>query len=793
MRPPFGTSSGQASARAPGARTKANELDLSDYPKTGTCCTCCSFFIFLLVVPVSIVCLYHAIPTTILVLAGVWIMLALAPWAFHAGGVLASDISGPALTVTLFISMILSFLGGVRCYYEHVQPMRQLALAREYQGVYPELPGTSFPDAAYMDFAGNVTIDSSKGVSYQSLDSGLATICVAPVASLSSVGRHDFWAIGVDCCSGTGDQFKFDCYDAGSPGVKTGWVLPPKFNDKLFYTLGIYVTKADYRHDLFSHALKKAESVHGITSLGDETILLRWTKEKKEDIIRAEIVSVVITIFLFAGIVGALSFFSTRLYQRFTYIRRVHRRQHHYGLHGDVANTEEEDITARLQQFMADALEGAHDSDFAGTIDRVKGASNVDAWGNYRPPQSVEDVCLMGVVVPYVLLMLCVILSTYSPCWRFGHLVLAPFVCMTFILILALISTPNRVVSGLFIFLCCTAGYYIGQVNHRENMFHYCSTGDRRMYVDVRAEASTADYWDAGRIDFEAAAMLSTNHSVGFLYEGTTYCAAPVVSTAVPCQDGVNTSLLQVKMDHVLNTSKVEDGYVPTLAADIEAPTFMQRHSSRHRSRRAHARRSSSKEVVEYTGCKKIAPAQVEFWAIGVDCCDARRRFWCDGGEVQGSRQAVVVRAFGDEDSDGPKIKSDRRHFFQAVDQAVAAYGLPLPDRPVLLRWGADSERLQGEWKKRATGVILITGLASLLLILAISITSFCFMKRQRRLEKRNHEEFDRRQSGQAAEATVYDSPRPSLPPADSARNLGQANDAEAERRLKMSEDEMRF
>merc|ERR1719453_2437694 len=132
-----------------------------------------------------------------------------------------------------------------------------------------------------------------------------------------------------------------------------------------------------------------------------------------------------------------------------------------------------------------------------------------------------------------------VLVSTYSPCTQYGHLVMAPFHCLTLIFILAFLATPHRAISGFFLLICCAAGYYIGTVNYKENMFHYCSVGDRRLYTDVKAEANTADYWDAGRLNFDASTMLSVNHSVGFIYQGTTYCAAPVISTNVKCLDAL--------------------------------------------------------------------------------------------------------------------------------------------------------------------------------------------------------------------------------------------------------------
>jgi len=774
------------SARAPSAKP---QTEVKDYPKENTLGTCCIFFLFLWFTPISMVFCYHAAPTTVISLFIVWNLCALSPWAFHAGGAIGSDISGPLLTLSLFASVSLSFLHGVRCYYHHSQPMRQLALSREYQGVYPELPAMAFPDAAYVEFVDNTTIDFTKAMSYQSLDSGLSTFCVAPIVTKASTGRHDFWAIGVDCCDPGGTtKDKFRCYDAGDPDVKTGWVLPTQFGDALYSTLGRYVSPAEGRRDLFVKAVQKAESVHGIVSPGEKAIFVRWTKTKKEDILFFQFIGVLVTVVISGAILAGMSFGMTRLFQRFTYVQRSYHRALRESQGGG------DDVSARptIRQFLNDAFEDAQDGDMGGTIQRMQGTSMARLAAKHHKPPDPKDMCLMTIVIPYILLMLCVVLCTFSPCSRFGHLVVAPLFCMTLIFVLALLATPGRAVNGLFILLCCTAGYYIGITNYKQNMFNYCSTSDRRIYQEVPAAANTANYWDAGALRFDASTMLSTYHSVGFLYQGTTYCAAPVIARNAPCKDSLAapqqahgqvaappnvTGLWQTEVDHVMALAATEKARFDTFEefADSEdhhvaPPSFMQQRFARHRSLGAHKHHSRTAASVPASeaaagGCQKPAPTQIEFWAIGVDCCDARKRFWCDGGDVENAKEAVVIRAFGDEDSDGPKIRSDRGHFFQAIDQAVAAYELPVPDRPVLLRWGPSATELNADWKRHAVGIIGLTGLASLIAILVVGVISYFFLRHLHRQALKEMEDYE----ATAGSTTGYDgapSPRPSLPPA---------------------------
>jgi len=356
-----------------------------------------------------------------------------------------------------------------------------------------------------LTFAGDSHVDATKAVSYQSLDSGLSTFCVAPIVSSATTGIYNFWAIGIDCCGETGE--KFECYDSGDPEVKTGWVLPKAMEwDNLYFDLGVYVSQSDQRRDLFVEAAKKAEATHGIITPGDDAVFVRWTKDKKDDILKWEGIAVLLTIVFSAIWQIVVSFAMTRLYQRFQNLHRMHRMQQNADFL--MEEDEEEDISARLHQFVQAAKKapGGRDSDFGGFASRVGDKLKRENLEKLRPPLSFVDMCLMGVVVPYVVLMLCAILSTFAPCARIGHLILVPFWCMTAIMILALVATPNRTISGFFVLLCCTAGYYVGNVNYKVNMFHYCNMEDRRSYKGVEADDSPDIYWDAGKLKFDQSA-----------------------------------------------------------------------------------------------------------------------------------------------------------------------------------------------------------------------------------------------------------------------------------------------
>lgn len=733
----------------------------------------------------------------------------------HAGGDIGSDFSGPALTVTMFFAVVLSSWNSLGTYYTHVLPIRQLSLAREYKGVYAEAPGISYPDAAYVEFAGNATIDVSKATSYRSLNSRLATFCVAPIGSPASTGRYGFWAIGIDCCGQNGE--KFECHDAGKAGVKTGWVLPERTVGDTLIEAYPMLAQADQRRDNFLKAIRKAEAAHGISTPGDDAVLLRWKKDTKSDILWWETFAVTFALFGSVLWIGGLSFLMTRLHQRFSYVRKIHRIQHHFGIHGDEENSEEKDVTSRLQHFLAQSEEGLQSSprnDMSATIAKVGDMLNVEIDEPHRPPLSAADMCLMGVLVPYLLFMASVIVSTYAPCAYYGYMLQAVFWCLTGIFIVALLATPNRMLNGMVIMIACTMGFYLGNRNYKDNMFHYCSTEDRRSYIAVHANESTDNFWDAGKLKFADSEMLSTDHSVGFLFQGTSYCAAPVMSKTVGCNDPVtapanaqipnpdagasDASLLQMKHHHLPKHSKRMPKHLkPTTESSsghlrrlVVSQSFLQERSSRasHRAQRAMAQTGRTHHSHEHMadpvdagnisiGCRSPAVSKIEFWAVGKGCCDARNKFWCDGGDVEGAREAVVVRELAEEDSEKTIDHEDRFYYQQAILQAVAAYDLPTPGRPVLLRWGSSARELQMDWHNRAISVILMVGLMSCLFMLVFGISSFCFMKRMRRLEQLRTDDYEARAGGKSSDPTVYESPRNSLQPKrDEARKTNEGN-----------------
>jgi len=670
----------------------------------------CLFFSYLSLTPLLFVFLYHAFPTTILLVIFLLGMSSFIPCAFHRGKHVIAEPAGPILSATMLACTAVAFLGSMYMYWAHVQPMRALLLAREYRNVYPELPSVAFGDAAFVQFAGNTSVDATKAVTMGSLDAGMHTFCLAPITNGAS-SRIEFWAVGMDCC-GSGGGGKFECDDAGQVGAKNGYVMQNP-TDALFDMVGKYIAPPILRRDIFLQAIAKAEHTQQLTT-GKVPLLVRWTKLTKEEMIEQEVIHIIFQCAFNLVLALGMSLLLTKLVHRFVHLRKIQK----VSKLGAEAAEKEVNVSARMAEFLGGAED---DAEFL----RAELGRHAELVGDHlalasprsggpRPKLKLKDTFITGIIVPYTLMMLSVLLTTYSPCWRFGHLLYAPFLTMNGIGILALLATPGRVLNGFFILLVSITGFYIGAENYSANMYNYCKVEDRRTYSNVPTESESDTYWDAGTLKFEERSYLSQEHAVGFLYHDVTYCAAPILSYESDCTTAATVSL----------------------AGGIATPaSFLQRTHRMHAGSKRGALVTDLDAEADDGGpvqCKKVAPKQVDYWAIGTGCCGARKDFRCDGGKDKNAHSGVVVLANG-----AGEPGDDREQFANAIKQSAASYGLPLPSSPVLIRWGRDAKALQRDWKTRATGVIILTAMIGFLTIMSISLGGFFYMRNARNSQQK--------------------------------------------------------
>jgi len=647
--------------------------------------------------------LYAWLPKTVCILVLVVLVMGMSPILVHRGQTVKSaDSSGPLLSTLLTVSCLGVGAGGLHTYYAHVQPMMALESMRTYSNVYPQQPGLAFNDAAYVEFASSTSVDVSKAVSFKSLNSGFYTFCAAPIVDAQNTGHVEFWAIGVDCCGAAGD---FECDSVSESGAQKGWVMRgPDESDLLYNRLGKYLAPPQTRRDLLMETMHKAEGLYEITS-GEEPVLVRWTSKSKKELVEKEGKNIAMSVGAQLVIAGLIAIALTTLYQRFTSLHVLHDR---LALAGQEIHPAKPSVhTERIFQFFRTVA----------TLDRVP-----------LPPIKYEDVCLMSVVIPYMVLVSCLLFWSFAYCSRFGNWIMAPFVVLLLVCIIVLLMTPQRCMQGGNVLIFTLVGTYIGCFNWDNNMFHYCSVESHRSYANVFADADALEYLDAGKLHFQEAAKPIKEWSVGFKRDGDMFCVAPIVACSEQVDSGAGKT--SEEQDAADDTAEETSG-----DASAEAISLVESQARRSRKRFRLMSEVLSGHAVHETApssCDGVpaVPSRIDFWAVGKNCCHESGDSWCDGFEEKSGSSAIVVYAFQGDDLD----KRNPWNMYQrAVRKATDSFDLPSPDNPVLLRWGRDVDDLNHEWMSKAIGIVLLTSVAGLLAILALATLTFCVAKRQRR------------------------------------------------------------
>lgn len=89
----------------------------------------------------------------------------------------------------------------------------------------------------------------------------------------------------------------------------------------------------------------------------------------------------------------------------------------------------------------------------------------------------------------------------------------------------------------------------------------------------------------------------------------------------------------------------------------------------------------------------------VGFWAIGLDCCNARGEFECGGGSGQKAGVRIAPDGF---------FRQARTDFRRAIDQAAAVHELACEDEPVLVEWVKDPSVRQTESFFAGLGIVAL-------------------------------------------------------------------------------------
>merc|ERR1719453_1317349 len=123
----------------------------------------------------------------------------------------------------------------------NMQPYYTIQDLNAYPAVNPATTkGAKMMDAGRVYFAKGTGIDSQRAMGYR--DDQL--YCVAPIVhGNGKMASYDFWAVGVNCCSGVASDFR--CGDYNKPQTRSGLRLI-RDEQRPFYRLAVQQAEAAY-------------------------------------------------------------------------------------------------------------------------------------------------------------------------------------------------------------------------------------------------------------------------------------------------------------------------------------------------------------------------------------------------------------------------------------------------------------------------------------------------------------------------------------------------------------------
>lgn len=154
-----------------------------------------------------------------------------------------------AALAMLLATLLAAFCGDANFWY-NMQPFYDIENLNTYPSVNPARErGQQLMDAGRVYFADGAGLDMRKAMGFKNLD----TYCVAPIVfGEEQMASYDFWAVGVNCCSGVSSDFR--CGEFNNPHARSGLRLM-RDDQRPFFRLAVQQAEAAYNvkatHPLF--------------------------------------------------------------------------------------------------------------------------------------------------------------------------------------------------------------------------------------------------------------------------------------------------------------------------------------------------------------------------------------------------------------------------------------------------------------------------------------------------------------------------------------------------------------
>jgi len=120
--------------------------------------------------------------------------------------------------LAFFLAVVLAAVFGDMNFWYNMQPFYDIENLNTYPSVNPAREkGQQLMDAGRVYFADGTGLDMKKAMGFKNLD----LYCVAPIVNGNNqLASYDFWAVGINCCSGVSSDFR--CGEFNNPHARSG-------------------------------------------------------------------------------------------------------------------------------------------------------------------------------------------------------------------------------------------------------------------------------------------------------------------------------------------------------------------------------------------------------------------------------------------------------------------------------------------------------------------------------------------------------------------------------------------